>query len=509
MRKPHMLAKATLYLRRRVAGLAGRLPAITGLAAEACVAPKTMWKAVRVLAAEGGLTVVPGGGIFAGASLPPPASHQSPATGHCLPVRLPKAQYLAQRISAEILNGRYAPGSMLPSCKEMCQRYGACYQTIAAAVGLLTSERRVAPHRKGYRVRQNPAHRGRPVLVFVGRLAGTPGLVRATPMSPDLWAAVERERMRLEVDLDMVEFDVALGTSVTQTPGQALSERYRHRSVLGYIVSTLGLRPGELERMLLHLLETGKPVSVLCEGAEPAASPRLLAHPLVRFYQFAGGSLAGEIVADFLLDLGHRHVAFITPYANIEWSTSRMLGLQRAFERAGPACRLTVFDASIGDLWAHLLRVAPYRSLQRSVERFVSRTNRPYDGSQEPFPGTFTQHYMTSQFLKSHLEPCFRRALADHTITAWVAAHDMVGLVALGFLEGNGVRVPQEVSVVSYDDTIEAFGVGLSSYNFNVAAMAQAMLDHILRDARPRKAGAGVLEIPGTVMARRSSGQAR
>jgi DNA-binding LacI/PurR family transcriptional regulator len=154
------------------------------------------------------------------------------------------------------------------------------------------------------------------------------------------------------------------------------------------------------------------------------------------------------------------------------------------------------------------MRQPVYRSYARSVARFARATNRPYDDIEGLYTGNVTMHYITSQFLKSHMESHFREALEDRSLTAWVGANDMVGLVALGYLRGSRIAVPSRISVVSFDDMIEAFGVGLSSYNFNVAAIVRCMFEHILSPPRPRDPVIADYEIPGMVMARRSSGPA-
>jgi DNA-binding LacI/PurR family transcriptional regulator len=82
-----------------------------------------------------------------------------------------------------------------------------------------------------------------------------------------------------------------------------------------------------------------------------------------------------------------------------------------------------------------------------------------------------------------------------------VADSDGFALDALAFLAARGVRVPQDISVVGFDDSLEASFYRLSSYNFNGAAVAEAMLAHVMAPSRapgPSQAA----EIEGSVTER-------
>jgi DNA-binding LacI/PurR family transcriptional regulator len=68
--------------------------------------------------------------------------------------------------------------------------------------------------------------------------------------------------------------------------------------------------------------------------------------------------------------------------------------------------------------------------------------------------------------------------------------------------------VPGRISVTSFDNTVDSFGQGLTSYDFNVPAIVQAMFDHILEPRRSVPRAEPILEIPGVIMARQSSGPA-
>jgi len=86
-----------------------------------------------------------------------------------------------------------------------------------------------------------------------------------------------------------------------------------------------------------------------------------------------------------------------------------------------------------------------------------------------------------------------------------VVFNDLLALPILDQLSEERVRVPDELSVVSFDNTMPAQLKGLSSYSFNYPAIVNAMLEHIL-DPKRTRSGDGVVEVPGMVVERQTSG---
>jgi len=72
-------------------------------------------------------------------------------------------------------------------------------------------------------------------------------------------------------------------------------------------------------------------------------------------------------------------------------------------------------------------------------------------------------------------------------------------------------RVPQDISVIGFDDGLEASLTRLTSYSFNGAAVMHAMLDHVLSGGRsPLLRGVRhPIEVPGAIVVRQTTGLAR
>jgi DNA-binding LacI/PurR family transcriptional regulator len=88
-----------------------------------------------------------------------------------------------------------------------------------------------------------------------------------------------------------------------------------------------------------------------------------------------------------------------------------------------------------------------------------------------------------------------------------VGANDNVALECMDWLQRRRIAVPQQVSVIGFDNSLPAFHHGLSSYSFNESAVIHAMVEHALSAAKgpSAKGHSRPVEIDGYVVSRRSS----
>jgi DNA-binding LacI/PurR family transcriptional regulator len=109
------------------------------------------------------------------------------------------------------------------------------------------------------------------------------------------------------------------------------------------------------------------------------------------------------------------------------------------------------------------------------------------------------------------LAPLFEQALADRTITVWVCASDITAFDALSFLDKKHIRVPDQLSVVGFDNIpLLTASRRLTSFDFNAPGFAYRMLDFIVRPPKARGLYRHVpIEVEGSIMMRGSTGKAR
>jgi DNA-binding LacI/PurR family transcriptional regulator len=69
------------------------------------------------------------------------------------------------------------------------------------------------------------------------------------------------------------------------------------------------------------------------------------------------------------------------------------------------------------------------------------------------------------------------KALKIPDISAWVTSEDQLAVVgALPFLKAKGIKIPEEISIVAFNDSIDAAFNDLTSYSFDIQSMAYRML---------------------------------
>jgi len=255
-------------------------------------------------------------------------------------------------------------------------------------------------------------------------------------------------------------------------------------------------------RRLLH--ETGKPVAVLDETGYREREVDWQRYPRIRMFTVATSERAGLDVGKRLYTLGHRHVAYISPARHSSWCMNRCEGLVKALGREN------VHECATGRYWFDYAlqeqqRGPPEEHRLRSEARarlLTAGCVYPPDyilPSPERYPAF-------KALLLQWLGPAFEEALADSTATAWVTANDVVALAALDYLGDHGITVPRDLSLASFDDSYQAFANDLTSYNFGLHALAEALLDYAVRGHGSSTRQAAVpAEAPGTVMVRQST----
>ncbi len=481
-----------------------RLPGIRRLAAEAGVAHVTMWKAVRTLADEGLLTTgperatrpnplpscpAPGSVVRVVGGSSPPASG---STGHWRVVH--------DQLVRDMLQGALPPDSRLPSLKELRVRFGAGHATLSRALEVLVAEGYVERHGRGCRVRPTaPAGAGFTTVVFVGRARQMDMFTDLSARAQELWRCLESGSARAGLRLEVRSMEDCLG-------GSGLSPGGEPGVVAGYVVRHMDL-PAEQQRELVGVLGAqGRPVALVDEtGDAPPARAAPAARRLLRRFSIAHGDDAGREAGRFLLMRGHRECAFVTPYHAAPWSRNRLAGLAEAVGQAGDGASLRVYDPGVcADDFAlrdHAFAHPATRRLLSAVAEFHRdmRGAGPFDAEAYRRDPAF-QHVL-ARTLEDHLRPVVARAL-DSGATAWVCASDPVALAVLRLLAERDAAVPADISVMGFDNSPEAMVAGLTSYDFNVPALADALLRHVLDPLSTPAHGRGSVELPGYVVER-------
>ncbi|MGN5374221.1 substrate-binding domain-containing protein [Sphingomonas hankookensis] len=158
----------------------------------------------------------------------------------------------------------------------------------------------------------------------------------------------------------------------------------------------------------------------------------------VRIDDFA----AARAMTDHLIGLGHRHIGFVRGNPNNGASDERWRGFVAAIEAAG----LAVADMPVEQ------GLFTYRSGIDAAERLIDRRDRP---------------------------------------TAIFASNDDMAAAAISVAHRRGLHVPEDVSIVGFDDTSLATTTWpeITTIRQPIAAMAETAVEMLLTQIRGRRAG--------------------
>lgn len=480
---------AATYLRSLVAQYRRRgecrLPPIAKLAKAAGVATRTMWRAVTLVRAEGLVSSRPGRGITIEkrpAGVIPDRDLQR-RTNAALPQ---KWEQVAVAMERDIMGGVFRPGKALPPTKALTERYGVSYRTLRKVLGALQSRRFVERASRGFRVRSFavPIHQDSITLIVRGE---SPGNVRpSSSRYTEIFRAMEKECAEANLNLKITTLGFR-GTRLVGPNGRTMLSLSREEtsSTLGFIVWAQGLEAANLPNFALRLASYGKPVSVLDEMGNIDWRPVFNTQRNVAVFALGVGSAAGVDVGHYLLQLGHHHAAFISHLGR----NVRLEGLRQVYQAAG-------LDRGIDAYLLHERLPGRMRhpgaspSLREQTQRLIhGRVDRRRKGHELITRALrASERELSANVGKEELYevmlPLMEEALSHKEYTAWVAGNDDAALLCTRFLAERGVDMPGRISVIGFDDTIEASFNNLTSYNFNVASLVHAMLDHIARPVR-------------------------
>ncbi len=479
------------------------LPSVDDLARSAGVARMSMWRAVKRLCTSGVLRAGRGRRVCVAAhGQPPIVGAPLRATDRS---RRSRWRAMSGTIARDIVNGRYAPGSQLPTVKELCRRYGGCYRTLVRSLEDLCDSGYLRASGRGYQLRATSERRRyNPYIVLIAfGDAGRMHLI--SPRTHDQFRSLEAVCRARELDLVTITGDFAEPLGGSARSWAATLNRVRRYPPLGVVFWTIAFWDERIRTILEFIKQLGVPSAVLVEALNTTGLWQAYASLRMKPFVMAITPTCGRDMGRYLLSLGHRRVARVGGMAE---SSPRQQGLCAAFEHAGfadgvidYALRSSSTAPPVNEV-EDALRRAP--SALAALGHIDERTAAFTSGAIE----TLLAHAAYTMQRPSGMVEFDRTidaVLADKSITAIVADDDATAIECLRRLVARGVEIPGRLSVAGFDDSMAALAFGLTTYNFNGEGVARAMLAHIL-DPQPV---VGTTEIPGTVVERRSTGPVR
>ncbi|MBD3242106.1 MAG: GntR family transcriptional regulator [Chitinivibrionales bacterium] len=508
-RKPSAALRKALAHIERICAARGadeplRLPTIAAMAVEAGVATVTMWKAVQVLRDKGALQAAPRKGVVSSGDL-----HAAvPQTNRY------RWEDIRDGMLTALRSGNAQVSNTWPPVKELAARYGCSRDTIGRALRSLLADGVIERFGRSYRVRSAQSHVSRGTLVLLARghsrmrlLGAGPGMRRIVRMM---------EETSAHMNVRMLALPVVPARNRLGIPNQGLDELdlvQNRRSLLGIIVwgADIG-HHSTLIRVVRHGLARQVPVAVIEDGSRAVPARVFPVSRRLRRFILSTTVECGSTVGRFLVDNGHRCVAYISPYGDQPWSAGRLRGLREAFAASGDPTAVKPFVERVAEGDARLDDVMPeirqaYQSIRRLEavgRRLQTEINRSLKNAR-----AHMNQVITMDHLSTALAPLFQRALADPSLKTWVCANDTVAVSARAFLRRAGRGVPDDISLVGFDDSDDALGADLTSYSPDHGAAIRAAINFALDPGgRPYQSGPlKPIEIKGYVVPRGSCGR--
>ncbi len=508
-------------LRARQFAEGERLPALRQLARRARVSPASMLRALHLLQADGAVTIVKNHGTYAGL----PEDRLRPGDAETLerPPR-EKWQRLRMRLEQDVYGGRYPKGLELPSLRELAPRYGTSPPTLRKAMISLERAGVIEPHGRAYRVPRPAQQPGQAAVLFTAIIP---------PEDADLWfrrdrylelmASLHRACAEANLRLLVSSYHPRHGFRWRHDRSRGGSaDELRDLTLRAHLAWAPNLPERDLQRFcadLSGLHHRAKPPKVgtreaplaIFDGARgvPMSLPRSREYASTRIFSTAR-KRSGEHVARYLLAAGHRRIAFLSACHSEPWSKDRLFGLRQACEAAGFPDAVRAFTVAAHDDLSEKPELPQALAREEAAmgnELLGLETGleaASYGWMGVPLRQAFELFRMASRTGYSLHEAVER--LRAWGPTAVVGANDVMALTAMHQLRRHGVRVPEDIAFVGFDDDKHAADGNLTSYNFNMPHIAASMLQYVLA---PEKAAAadrdGSVECQGILIERAST----
>ena len=446
---------------------------------------------------------------LSGSPAPGPAAEQLPSLTW---------ERVRSALEHDLFAGEWRLAAVLPPPKELASRYGVNYRTLRKALQALARSGAVHVHGRRYRPAVRVAGRS-DIAVLVGRGADGERLLPLPPRGERYLRAAEAGCSRRGVRLVVSPYYYGPRRLVCDTDWNDRHNRIaRQGTILGFIVLPTAMDevvPG----LLRSLVRFGVPVAILSEAAQaPRTEDPAPGAPVLTSWA-VDSRAAGRAVARYLLALGHRRIAYICAQHHSDWSQRRLDGIREALRAAGARealVELTLDRMSMGPDALSRVNAAAERSLlpylrTTALQPFAALPpvvrQRLWQRVSTP---VLTQLSWTMNEVIGpvrDLIPLAQQALADPTITAWVAGNTITALACHDLLLSSRVRVPQNVSLVGFDDSVDTATQRLTMFDFDAEGAVSACLSHVLGPSRARPARS-MVDIPGYLITRLTTGPA-
>lgn len=478
------------------------LPSVKTLAHTLHVSQGTVCRAIDLLKTRGVLCSRKGKGTWLRDDRQPSPTHAPPPPGS-----EPRSRWeqVRDQIAQDHLSGiATGPGS-LPGQAFLAQEYGASHRTVRRALAALADDGRLVAHGRGYRPGRTPASPSRAGIVLIRPAASSGQPAARFPNEDENIARLELECSARGVRVHHYLLSSGLDRVFPRTTHTSDTLTRIHDQVLGVVAWLPGSAGNGIDTVLRATHPLQAPVAIA--GHRTRLRHALPRHPSVTLCGFctAGyGRADGTEVATYLLQKGYQTIAAIFPGAGTsDQRDERLDGLRRTLQPHAQLRELLLSPEANrrhGDFAGLVEQVSSEVSSRPGAPQLHCHLARAITEDRIPLQN-LVRRYQHEQAVRAAWQTAAPSPLPD-AVVCW---NDTIAHACLELFVERGIRVPQDISLVSFDDSPIARTGDITSYNFNEGQILLSMLNWVLWPST-RKSGSIVPLPRGFVVERGSVG---
>lgn len=419
-----------------------------------------------------------------------------------------KWQQLRDVLINDYIDCHQKTGVMLPAKKELQNRYNVSWQTLSKALEPLLASGKIEV--SGGRLRicnQKIKRRWKPriVVICAGSASGLPKVV--SEREREFFQYLTIEASQKQVELEFVIYEDWGGEPVFYPFNyQACSKLPEDDAVLGYVVSSWHMK--SLADCIYRLLPSEKPLAVWVE--HPTDMQTLTIRRQLAYFNIGYSRNAGVQIAEHFLKLGHREIAYLSPFHDSLWSKARLSGIIETFGKQDSSFRVhPMLITAAKSEWDYTEQVMNSDDSINMQQSKVMTDKFPF------FLGARIEHFH-NEYIHLHRDLLILNTIQSHldyiiknpVITAVIAANDLSALLALDYFKGRGIKIPLQISLAGFDNSFNALVNGLTSYSFDTYSMIRAMITHITNNSNGNN-HSNMYSFNGSVVERATTGGIR
>jgi DNA-binding GntR family transcriptional regulator len=505
----------------------GVLPSMGELAAKYGVSRPTLLKAAHALRDRGVVAIAQGRRMRL-------MSGDAPNRALPDPTFTPSARRFADSLAQRIANGVYRSGQELPKQTYFASEYGISIRTVRKGYQILVDRglmyRRGRGWAAGRPVRKPSVEQRRQrsmIAIAVRSLADWHGL-QTQGRSEKFIEAFTSEAESFGVDIVTAVHDEERGEYVVPAivdEPRPLARLVRElgTAYLGTLILNNRYELPDVEVMIGRCLALGRTVWYDRSGINIDAPPPGRQYARCHYSEEAVVGEALKVLADF----GHRTIAYIRPAGNEPWVFQRGATLAKLGSSMTPPQRVLLIEP--GGEYQPGSRAEGFRDrLASFCERFPAFDRRFRElvavlrSRGEPLFAGMDVDYTTALASIIHIirkrggtggldgecgttarlariTPMMMTLMSNRDVTALVVPRDIYAYRCIQWLAIAGVRVPRDLSVISFDNTFHRIPTSLASIDPGFNHLGYSAFHFLFGDIRPRRDAHGNLPVRPTV----------